>query len=221
MIFQTKKNRFTPLKVRICPWWKKGYKAKPPIGFDFINSKTSEKPLTGFTVVEMLVVVAMMLILIGTIFTNYRQGQNKMALERSAYKILASARKIQTMAGLENNACIGVAGYKYGYGILFSSLSGDVKKYTLFADCDGNRSFSASDIAIEIVNFETNVSISQLFIESTSKNRVDTVFTPPNPNVTFVDPSTGSGKWGVIRIQIPGSIYKDIKINEVGLVDII
>lgn len=187
--------------------------------------KIKKREKNGFSFIESMIVVTVMLILMAGVFVNYRQGQNNMNLQRTSYKIANTLRKTETMVGIVDSKCcpsgVCVAGYKYGYGIVFDRTAANNKKYTLFADCDGNGKYdgSTTDHFLETVDLETNIVINQ--INGGGVDKLNVVFLPPEPRASLIPDSGAPLATASVQITISGfSGVRVIRINKVGMIDL-
>lgn len=166
----------------------------------------------GFSVVENLVVITIIVILSLAVFPSYFSAKQSLALQRSASKLAQDIRDIQemTMSSQVYSDCIGTTGYKYGYGI--SLRQGEAFKYKLFADCNGNEAYDlGTDKIVREIDFEKEVEI-----QSLSSSNLDIIFTPAEPTVTIV-PTMDTA---VITLINKRDITKNVIINKIGLIDI-
>lgn len=169
----------------------------------------------GFTIIEISIVIFIIIVLSVMVFANYKSGQQQLALERAAYKLAQDIRRVQSLAGLEESRCMGIDGYKYGYGVFFKeSPALEKKKYTLFADCNGNGRYDDPDEIIEggEIYFEEGIEIKEL-----SYAFLRIVFTPPDPTVAI---TPEAGLTAVIKIENKSGQTKTITVNRAGLINI-
>ena len=113
----------------------------------FCFKDSFKKKLTGFTVLEMLIVVFIIMLLSGIVFANYRGGGREFALQRSSSKLAQDFRISQSLVGKGWEECMTVGNYhedyEYGYGIFFNSNT--PKVYFVFADCHGTRDYRSEE----------------------------------------------------------------------------
>jgi prepilin-type N-terminal cleavage/methylation domain-containing protein len=162
----------------------------------------------GFTLVELLVVVAIVGLITVIVFTNYRMGEKEFLLQGAVHQISQDARRVQGMALASRSIGGSVPS---GYGIYFN-LS-DPNQYILFADNDDDGLYGSGDTDIEVL--EINLPISLTAISTGSPLSV--VFSPPDPSVLISgNPATAETS---ITLNYEGGGGGTININKVGLIE--
>ena len=190
----------------------------------------------GFTLLELTVVIAIIILLSGIVLANYRVGEREYALLRSAHKLAQDLRTAQKMAmaseTLPASFVNDVGSFpKGGYGIFFQN---NLSSYTLFADCDDDEEYDVSGAAsscaeatagipypekIKELSFgETGIKISKLQVDSLETSSLNVTFFPPDP-VIEIESGGQSYDLAIITLNIDGKI-KTVKINTVGLIEI-
>lgn len=99
-----------------------------------MNHRVPNSSQCGFTLVEMLVVLAIMGVVLAVTITGQRSFDGSIVLSNTAYDIALSIRQAQTY-GVSGRIAQGTSSATYGYGIDVQSLPTD--KYVLFADTHG------------------------------------------------------------------------------------
>jgi prepilin-type N-terminal cleavage/methylation domain-containing protein len=180
---------------------------------------------TGFTLIEVLIVVTIIAVLSAIILINYQEGQAHLALQRSTHILAQDIRRVQEMAMRAEDFQGTVA--RGGFGIRVES---GTSTYILFADCNANQVFNATGTATNC-NLATSVNPfpEQLEIRELEKN-INIVSVSPNPStIVFIPPDPGTRiNAGVatsttIRLEvIVGGIttHREVIINNVGLIEI-
>jgi len=169
--------------------------------------------MRAFTLVEILVIIALIAILSLVFIPAYHVSKQQLAVQRSANKLAQDVRLSmeRAMSAVEKSNCAGGSTYKHGISFNIN----DPKKYILFADCnqDGEYNNEIVDELIKEESFETGVEIYEL----NPTPKINIVFEPPDPTIYIKE-----GNIAVIKIR--SKDYHDktriIIINEVGLVDV-
>lgn len=196
----------------------------------------------GFTLAEIMVSIFIIMLLAGIIFTNYRQGGQQFALQRSANKLVQDLRSVEQMA-MSAKEYNGVSP-KGGYGIYFdNSAAGDKLHYILFADCNGNYKYDASGTAPDCasatqinpypekigdtIGFEKGVSVDfpGVFYSEPGgpltpplTGELSITFTPIEPKV-MVNSISNNTAWIALKSESLGTI-KVISVNPNGLIEV-
>lgn len=189
--------------------------------FDRLNFPNHTKQGShGFTLIEVLVTISIIIIVTGIVLVNYQGGQKQLILQRAVNKLSQDIRMVQEMA---------MSAQKYngavpsgGYGIAFTS---SIDTYFIYADCDVGTSYGwkftpsgtpcagSTGELLEEVKLEESVSISAFSaLVPFSIN-----FVPPDPTVYFNATTTSSSEW--IQLEISGQTKK-VTVNSVGLITI-
>lgn len=135
----------------------------------------------SFTLIELVVVTAIIMLISALVLPNFREGENALAIKRETYKVSQDIRRAEEMAMSSKEFEEEVPG---GYGVYFKKEEPD--HFIIFADIDNDKTYSASDKIVEdIILTKTEISGLSSGLELTI------VFTPPDPLVT-ITPSAGS-----------------------------
>lgn len=163
----------------------------------------------GFTIIEMLVVIAIIVIISGFLVINFRKGQEGGRLQRSAQQIAQSIRKVQSMA--LSSTEFGGSVPQEGYGIRFRTQ--DLTSYLLFADTSGDSScdYPGAGSNISSATLEKDIEIDSLYTYTTapgtgmtSRPVIHICFIPPDPK-TAISPAGGGVGGMVVNIRKKGA----------------
>ena len=168
----------------------------------------------GFTLVETLVVIVIIVILSLIILPNYNSIKEQLSFQRSASKLAQDIRVVQEMAMSAEE--LGGATPLGGYGISLLSRT----FYTIFIDSDGDGRYDNPAEKVEDIFLEDGIEI-----DNVSPALDAIVFFPPDPKVFFMNPG-GNDIVGADNITIDVIVSGDpskkieIIINRAGLIDI-
>jgi len=168
----------------------------------------------GFTLTELLTVLAVIFILTSVSFPAYRTAQKQYVLENAARKLAQDIRKAQEMA-ISARIC-GPCGDKVppGYGIYLHQGN---TSYLIYADTNpaqGNEIYDGGDVIIETISFESGV-----FIKNVNPSSLSINFKPPDPKIRIGNNSqTLSEVSIVLSLSTDTSKTKTIKVNKAGLI---
>ncbi len=166
----------------------------------------------GFTLIELMVVVSIVVIFSMLATIGWRKSQNNLALERSSVKLTQDIRKALDLS-LSGTWFQCASGKISGYGIYFATVAPN--SYLIFADCNGNNTYDAGDGAVQTISLESGVVISQI-----SKDPLSIMFLPPNPAVFFNNGQSPGSQETITVSAVGSSETKTISINSNGVASI-
>ena len=171
----------------------------------------------GFSLTELLVVIAVVGILAAIIFPYYGSVRKQLSLQRSANKLVQDIRRAQGMALSAEE--VGGEIPEGGYGIYLKKNPSPQKSYILFADKNFDHIYTpgvGAEERIEEISFEEGVKIKNL-----SANHINIIFQPPEPG-TYLKDNDGNDLGPLVTIEIclidDELKSKTIKINKAGLI---
>lgn len=185
----------------------------------YLLSKIKEKK--GFTLLELMVIIGIMVILSLIVLPNYRQGERQFLLQRTAHKLAEEIRAVQNMA-ISGRECPECGGQKPdGYGIYIDAPQ---KEIIVYADTNDNQFYGGGDGFIRNIELEKGVIVKQV---NTPPNKVCINFKPPDPKIVMKYPIGGGGDAEfsgntiiTLALEVNINQTKTIIVNAVGLIDV-
>jgi len=164
----------------------------------------------GFTLIEVMTSIFIIVILTTVVLLNYRQNNLHYALSRSANKLAQDIRRAQQMAMSMKECCEDIV--PKGYGIY---LQAGNTYYYLYADISGSsdKVYDGGDVIIDTVPLESGVSIQS--VNPASPLSIN--FNPPDPTTTINGDSTITDCTITLSVS---SQTKNIYVNKFGMVEI-
>ena len=176
----------------------------------------------GFTIIELIVSIAIIGTMAGIFFANYHDGGIQTDLNGAVQKLASDIRLAQNFSlGTKEFGSITPKG---GWGINFNK---DSQEYFIFADDNGNYTYNESNNEkYNVIKMPANITISSLkvsdsivFTEGNAVNSADIVFLPPDPQ-TYINASTNQNIQITVRENVNNTIGQ-IEVNFLGLIDVI
>lgn len=146
----------------------------------------------GFTIIELLAVMAITVLLGSILLANTRGPSRKFDLRRGVQTLSADFRKAQALAISAQLVQCGSSTKVPNYGLRIQSNTGTNLSYSIFADCDQDNQFNlgGDDFVVETTNL-VNLFVSSTNPSSGGASYLDIVYIPPIPDVA-IDGSTPS-----------------------------
>ena len=179
----------------------------------------------GFTLMEMLAVMAITLFLGVLLLANSRDPERKFDLRRAVQSMSAEIRKTQALAiAAQSKNCGGQPEVPF-FGLSISeSATGDTGTFFVFTDCNKNNLFdpSSNDTII------ANLSLQRAFIERVTPaiegSRLEVVYISPVPSVAIngsltAYPTVSNFSIRICHIGEP-SLCSEVWGNTIGNVEI-
>ena len=198
-----------------------------------VQSKNKQKSVfrlpsesgAGFTIVELVVVVAIIALFPLIVIPNFPQIKLQFALSRVSHKFAQDVRRAQslTVSSTLYKDSLGNEQPINGYGIFVDVTGLGNKKYIIYADKDpGNQQYDLSDYIVETIDFgqdESGVVIQQ--INNVFGNKVSFNFAPPSPDTTIIQLNTSESSAEVVfALESDASKTRSVWINGAGLVEV-
>lgn len=129
----------------------------------------------GFTLVELMVTVTIMMIMTAVVLFNYNRFNESTLLSTFAYDMSLTIRQAQVYGvavsetpGTGQSSVIGndplaYSGFSSPYGVYFDSTDGIATPFMLFADIDKDGKYTASDgLPLQTYKFQRGIKIKEI-----------------------------------------------------------
>ncbi|MEK7662094.1 MAG: type II secretion system protein [Patescibacteria group bacterium] len=192
---------------------------------------------SGFSLVEMLVVIGIFVILSSVLFASYPLFGQKMLLQNLAYQVALEIRQAQVY-GISIKSSGGATPFP-AYGVYFSSA--DRSSFVLYADSDGNRKYTSPETncslnaeCVEKVLISNGNTIKDICaVNLSGQTKCANTLDIDSLNVNFVRPDPDSVIIGVlggvnttyqnatISVEPPSkSFFKSVKVWPTGQISV-
>lgn len=209
---------------------------------DFLKIKISKKvgdTSSGFTLVEMIVVVAIFAILTAIIIFNYGEFNDQIIVTNMSYEIALTTRQAQIFG-------LGVRGtggdFQKSYGI-FADISdtGETKDFIFFEDfldddrlCkDGSSNdcdcVGENDECLEKMTMQRNIVIDKLLAYNNITadcdllDKLSVTYKRPNPEAKITDQDNAEEVYtsALIRVSSPRDVKRYVFVNKTGQISVL
>ena len=155
---------------------------------------------SGFTLIELIVVLGVVALVSTIAFTTLKTGGETLALDRASHRLAQDLRRAAQMALRgEVFTCPNAGDTVAGYGIRFDKSGSTIARcYLIYADCTNDAVYTGPNCAtggagstdgiVETISLETGVEIAGISLGSPA----DVQFDPPYPTV-HIKQSTSPG----------------------------
>ena len=169
----------------------------------------------GFSLVELLVSIAIITLIISTVLYNYGGFNDRLAISAAAQEIAVAVRQAQTYGLTVKEVIVGGGGFSSAYGVYFD-FNSDPTNYYIFADTNSNGKYdvgsgcsSGSTECIEKFILRNGVTITNVCNESAcpplaSVKMMDVTFLRPNPDARIY--FTNGGGQIVVGPSLTGKV---------------
>lgn len=171
----------------------------------------------GFSLIEVIVVVAIISVMMGVFLVNYRQTEKRSSLLMASKGLITDIRRIQ-------NKAMGLVKYndsvpEGGWGIYFNQS--EPTKYYLFADINNNAEYDVGEAVKEYGGNKIDLPEGVEIINIDIGDDANAVFLPPDPKVYLrsYNPSTVSAE--NLRITLRELHTQEVKIVSVNFLGLI
>jgi prepilin-type N-terminal cleavage/methylation domain-containing protein len=187
-----------------------------------------KKKQTGFTMIELIVSIFIIVMITTLVMANYRTGQRRYELKNSILQMVNDLRTAENYAlGLKKNELItaGARVPRQGWGIY---LDKSQTSYVIFADDDAispvrqyeaTEKYATSSLLKGVVIDEIKISSSTPFqSKQIDLTKLSIVFIPPDPLV-YINNSSSTSARIVLRHTV-NQATSTIEVNSLGMVNV-
>ncbi|MCC7500560.1 prepilin-type N-terminal cleavage/methylation domain-containing protein [Candidatus Nomurabacteria bacterium] len=184
----------------------------------------SRRSAGGFTLVELTVVVAIVVVLTGLILFRHSRFDSSTLLRSLAYSVALSVRQAQVYGTSVRGVGAGSSVYAPGFGVHFSET--EPTRYFLFSDVDGDNTWEASE-TVTTQSLGRGFSIRDICavtaggtVSCMSGGGIDWMtvyFRRPNPEAIIYTSNGSAYSYAYIQVQSASQTdYRSIKVTTVG-----
>lgn len=192
------------------------------------------KYVAGFTIVELIVSIAIMAIVSGVIFWNGRKFNDRIEVNSAAEEVSLTIRQAQNYGSSVRESASGSGTFTYGYGITFNTTYTNPTYLIVFVDQNGDKKYNSSptDESVDKIYLRNGVSIQNICLwngstcVSANLQSIQATFIRPNLDATIKGyNSSGNevgGPWteGRVTLQSRQGATKVVIINNTGQVSV-
>ncbi len=200
----------------------------PPLAGSRCDGTSFKKKSAGFSLVELLVSIFIIVTLLATALISYRKGEKNLALERAAYKLAQDMRRAEEMA-MEAKESVGPGGQVQvplgGYGIYIKK--GPPYYIIIFADFNDNSWYDENPYNEKIegpVQIESGVKIKEIVPSQSGQDHINIVFVPPDPRIVFMKTPgyefDDTAATITLCLENDETKVKTVRINKAGLIEV-
>ncbi|OGD67179.1 hypothetical protein A2442_02185 [Candidatus Campbellbacteria bacterium RIFOXYC2_FULL_35_25] len=185
------------------------------------NNKSEKKLLTthyslptksGFTMVELMVTISIMVIISTVLLFNHSRFGNNITLEDLSYQVALTIRQAQSYGMNVKGSGAGAGDFDYAYGVHFDNTTpANSQSFILFVDSTADGVYNGPSEYLDTYNITQGNFIEWLCVdaqcsnpETASDGQVDITFRRPNPDA-LIRKSGVAGLRGMAEIYVSSS----------------
>ncbi len=186
----------------------------------------------GFSLTELLVVVAIIAVISGTIVFQYARFDGQLLLRNLAFEIALTIRQAQSLGITAQDAKVGLNTYAYGVHFEIANPT----QYVLFRDADGDKGYDAGE-GITTFTMTRGNSISDLCAGvrgatstftpagACGQTTLDIMFLRPDPDALFKPNVVNPGSVVVSDAQVTivnvrNTTYRRVRVTNTGQISV-
>ncbi len=193
----------------------------------------------GFSLIELLVSIAIITFLMGTVLFSYRDSNDRLVVNSAAQELAIAIRQAQSYGLSVKESGIGTGAFSYAYGIYASPIL-DNTSYYIFIDRNANGLYDAGSgtcgevttECIEKITFRNNVTMQQVCAVPIGSSdcpnpfagSLYVTFLRPNPdaNIDFLDLTNSivmnNFPTGKFKLISPNGLVVSVRVESAGQV---
>ncbi|HLD70624.1 MAG TPA: prepilin-type N-terminal cleavage/methylation domain-containing protein [Negativicutes bacterium] len=179
----------------------------------------------GFTLVELLVVISIVVVFPAIVMSNFPRVKLQFALTRQAHTFAQELRRTQdrALSSLDFLDEFGLPQAIDGYGIFIDTANLGNTKYVIYADkAPGNQQYDALDLVVATVDFtqsEPGIIIKEL--KRTVGQTASINFSPPKPSTAITELAPEENSMEVVfAMESDPDNTKSVWVNTSGLIEV-
>lgn len=190
-----------------------------------------KKKQSGFTMIEILVVMGIFVVITGVTISNFPDLNNRLSLDLLAHDIALEIRKTQTYS-LGFSSRPGLQDLQR-YGVhLEKDIDGKIASFKIFADTNPDERFSPDDQVIDTITIQSRSRINKLFKNDCTQaaceevSELDILFKRPNPDAEMkcdgASCDCGGSLCGMVGLVVisPKNETKKILVKQTGQISV-
>ncbi|HOS88068.1 MAG TPA: type II secretion system protein [Candidatus Pacearchaeota archaeon] len=175
----------------------------------------------GFTLIELVTVVSVIIILSSLVFGNYQSSRDTLALDRAAQRLSQDLRRASELSLSNYQETQG----SQAIGVYFNI--NNPLQYILFSERNTlvDHIRSAGDVDLETIKIEEGIKICSIKKGSTVTSPLSIEFAPPMPNVYLAGDANTTDDVSIVLAPVSETNCtapaksKIVKINKIGRID--
>lgn len=153
------------------------------------HSKYSPRVSRGFTLIELIVVIAIFTVITSVVLAKYNTYNSSAPFANASEDIVLSLRQAQVYGvGVKRSAggCVG-GNFECPYGVYFSNSSTERSDLIIFADANGNRVYDLGE-EVERISWKNTIQLGTICLDSICTfTKSNITFRRPDPSAFIND----------------------------------